>query len=95
MTALSPLAGYRQMGEPLPLASGCKALWGHGEVRAHATKHQSARRQRADQEVWVFAGGRGGHGQTAEGLLEECSFWGRCQRNEEEREERSLAWHRA
>lgn len=40
--------------------------------------------------------GPGGRGQTAEGLLEECSFWGRCQRNEEEeREERSLAWHRA
>ena len=59
MTALSPLAGYRQMGEPLPLASGHKALWGHGEVRAHATKRQSARRQRADQVVWVFAGGGG------------------------------------
>ena len=47
------------MGEPLPLASGRKALWGHGEVSAHATKRQSARRQRADQVVWVFAGGGG------------------------------------
>lgn len=47
------------MEEPLLLASGRKALWGHGDVRAHAKKHQSARRQRADQVVWVFAGVRG------------------------------------
>ena len=53
---------------------------GHGEIRAYVTKHESAetegRRQRGAGGVGV-RGVPGGHGQTAEGLLEECSFWGR------------------
>lgn len=53
---------------------------GHREVRAYAMKHESAetegRRRRGAGGVGV-RGGPGGRGQTAEGLLEECSFWGK------------------